>query len=147
MNDRKAGARANPWQKVLLVSGLMIVRAKTGFSFKQWRDQTGWFQKVKWTTRKGRSGYKNNTRMLALARAGHGAVLGAAIRQTASSVFSGRGPALVLTRADSHSCSGLRPVAFIGRGPSGRSAQKVRIRHMNHVVASRLPDTLPVVCL
>lgn len=35
------------------------------------------------------------------------------------------------------------PGAFIGRWPTGRSAQKVRIRHMNHVVASRLPDALP----
>lgn len=50
--------------------------------------------------------------LLAVARAGRGVMLGAAMHQTASSVFLGPGPPLVLTLADSHSCSGLQPRGF-----------------------------------
>lgn len=61
----------------------------------------GLVSEVKWATRKGRTGHKNNSRLLAVARPGHAVMLGAAIHQTASSVFFGPRPALVLTWADS----------------------------------------------
>lgn len=112
MYDREAGASANPWQKVLLVSCLTIVWAETCFILSGDAIRRVGFR-GELNNKKRKIGLQKQHEAVGSSSCrGRGVMLGAAMRQTASSVFFGPGPPLVLTRADSHSCSGLRPRGF-----------------------------------